>query len=277
VTALAPLGSARLLVLVAGLVGPMLLAGCSEAAGEPVQVEVAPGQVVTVSEAPKPTHGIVSGIVGDDALYPLPNATIWVVGLDLSATTDGNGRFALVNVPAGIYILEGSKKDHATVQTTVDVQPGETARAVLLLARVPSTDPYHVTFRQEAFAELRTAGFSFNGENMTMPFTLDPSRALTLVLESTWEGIIQSTETEPLSYEVQEVGLRTIVAGRAANPFTLHVDARILPPGHDRFLFSVEPDALEPTVMAQAHGDLLATLFYNEPAPPGWSVLAGDS
>ena len=264
-------------LLLAGLLCSMVLAGCSQAPSEPVEVEVAPGQVVTVTEAPKPTHGIVSGIVGDDALYPLPNATIWVLGLNLSAKTDGNGRFAMVNVPAGIYILEGSKKDHATVQTTVDVQPGETARAVLLLARVPSTDPYHVTFRQEAFVEFRTAGLSYNSANTTLTFSLDPSRAVTLVLESTWEGVIQSTEPQPLSYELQEVGLRSIVAGRAPNPFTLHVDARILPPGHDRFLFSVEQSSLEPTVMAQAHGELLATLFYNEAAPPGWSILNGDS
>ncbi|HJQ92875.1 MAG TPA: carboxypeptidase-like regulatory domain-containing protein [Candidatus Thermoplasmatota archaeon] len=265
------------LPLLAAILSSTALAGCSQASGEPVEVEVAPGQVVTVSEAPKPTHGIVSGIVGDDALYPLPNATIWVLGLNLSAKTDGSGRFAMVNVPAGLYILEGSKKDHATVQTTVDVQPGETSRAVLLLARVPSTDPYHVTFRQEAFVEVRTAGLSFNGENTTMSFSLDPSRALTLVLESAWEGVIQSTEEQPLNYELQEVGLRTILADRATNPFTLHVDARILPPGNDRFLFSVEPGSLEPTVMAEAHGELLATLFYNEPAPPGWSVLGGDS
>jgi hypothetical protein len=264
------------LLLAAGLCA-MMLAGCSQAPDEPVEVEVAPGQVVTVSEAPKPTRGIVSGIVGDDALYPLPNATVWVLGLDLSAQTDGNGRFAIVNVPAGIYILEGSKKDHATVQTTVDVQPGQTARAVLLLARVPSTDPYHVTFRQEAFAEADVAGLSFNQDNATLTISLDPSRAVTLVLESTWEGVIQSTEAEPLSYELEEVGLRRILMGRGPNPFTVHVDARILPPDHDRFLFSVGPRSMEPTVMAEAHGELLATLFYNEPAPSGWSVLAGDS
>jgi hypothetical protein len=33
---------------------------------------------------------------------------------------------------------------------------------------------------------------------------------------------------------------------------------------------------MEPTVMAEAHGDLFVTLFYNEAAPPGWSVLGGD-
>jgi hypothetical protein len=110
-----------------------------------------------------------------------------------------------------------------------------------------------------------------------LSFNLDPSRAVTLVLESTWDGVIESTEAEPLTYDLQEVGLRSIVTGHAANPFSMHLDARILPPGHVRFLFSIEPDAFDPTVMAEAHGDILATLFYNEAAPPGWSVLNGDA
>src|SRR5688500_7044655 len=204
--------------LLAAALSCIALAGCSGDPG-PVEVEVT-GQVVTVSEAPKPTHGIVSGIVGDDALYPLANATVWVLGLGLSAQTDANGRFAVVNVPAGIYILEGSKKDHATVQTTADVQPGETARAVLLLARLPSTDPYHVTFRQEAFVEFDAAGLAWSS-NTTLSFSRDPSRAVTLVVESAWDGVIQTAEEQPLAYEVQEVGLRSIAAGRATNPFSL--------------------------------------------------------
>ncbi len=263
-------------VLFVALFFAAAFAGCSEDSKEPVAVEVAPGQTITVSEAPKPTHGIVSGIVGDDALYPLPNATVWVLSLNLSAQTDSNGRFAIINVPAGVYILEGSKKDHATVQTTVDVIPGQTARAVLLLGRLPPTDPYHITWQQEAFVELDAAGMAWSTDNTTLSFSRDPSRLVTLVVESTWEGIIQSTEAAPLSYDIQEVGLRSIVAGRAGNPFSLHLDARILPPDHDQFLFTVEPGTLEPTVMAQAYGTLFVTLFYNEAAPPGWSILNGD-
>jgi hypothetical protein len=253
------------------------LAGCSGGDGGPMEVEVAPGQVITVTEAPKPTHGIVSGIVGDDALYPLPGATVWVLGLNLSTTTDSNGRFALVNVPAGVYILEGSKKDHATVQTTADVLPGETARAVLLLQRIPSTDPYHTTYHQEAFMEFSGAGVSFSGTNTSLPFELDESRAVTLVLESRWDGTVASTATEPFDFEVQEISRRTIVAGRMTNPYSVHIDARVLPPAHDRFLFSVWARAPEPTVMVEARGDLFATIFYNEAAPSGWSILAGDS
>jgi hypothetical protein len=255
-----------------------VLAGCSGGADEgPVEVEVAPGQVVTVSEAPKPTHGIVTGIVGDDALYPLPGATVWILSANLSATTDANGRFAIVNVPVGIYILEGEKKDHSTVQTTVEVAPGETARAVLLLARLPPTDPYHSTFHREAFVEFTAGGFVLSGNSTPLDFERDPSRAVTLVIESAWDGIIQSTESEPLKYEIQELGLRSIVGGRAANPFSMHLDARILPPDHSQYMFSVQPETLETTVMAESHGDLFVTIFYNEAAPAGWSVLNGDA
>ena len=261
---------------VAVLLCAVLLAGCSDSPG-PVEVEVAPGQLVTVSEAPKPTHGIVAGLVGDDALYPLANATIWVLGLNRSTTTDGSGRFALINVPAGVYILEGSKKDHATVQTTADVVPGETARAVLLLQRLPSTDPYHVIPHQEAFVEFRTVGLSLNSDNTTLPFRIDDVRARTVVLESAWEGIIQSTEERPLLYELADNDGRVIVTDRAANPFSVHVDARVLDPTGNKFRFTVGPDALDPTVMAQASGDLFVTVFYNQPARTGWSILSGDA
>lgn len=259
---------------IALMLSAVVLAGCSGSDGEPMKVEVAPGQVITVTEAPKPTHGIVSGIVGDDALYPLPDATVWILGLNLSATTDSNGRFAIVNVPAGVYILEGSKTDHATVQTTADVLPGETARAVLLLQRIPSTAPYHVTFHQEAFTEFSGGGLRV-GSNGTLSFSRDDSRAVTLVLESRWGGTMLSSEPDPLAYELEEVSRRTIIADRAPNPFSLHVDARILPPGHDTFRFTVGPETLEATVVAESRGDLYATVFYNEAAPSGWSILAG--
>jgi hypothetical protein len=131
-----------------------------------------------------------------------------------------------------------------------------------------------VTFHQEAFVEFSSAGLTF-GSNGTLTFDLDESRAVTLVLESRWSGSVFSTEPEPLAFDLQEVSRRTILTDRVPNPFSLHVDARILPPGHDTFLFSVGPGNLEATVVAESRGDLYATVFYNEAAPPGWSILAG--
>lgn len=259
------------------LLAALALAGCANGGpGGTVEVEVGPGHVVEFEEPPKPSHGIVSGIVGDDALYPLPEATVIVVGMGLTGVSDKNGRFAILDVPTGLYILEGRKKDHETVQTTVDVQPGEIARAVLLLGRLPPTDPYHTTVQQDAFVEFAAPLFGAIGRNTTLEFSRDPSRAVTLVAESTWEGTIQSTVDKPLTYTLEERDLRVIVTDAAANPFVLHLDARILPPEQDAFRLTVEPRWSDPVVMVQARGQVFATLFYNAPAPPGWSILAGN-
>jgi hypothetical protein len=253
------------------------LAGCSQAEA-PKEVEIAPGETVTVSEAPRPSLGTVSGIVGDDALYPLAGVEISILGLNMTTTTRSGGQFVLVNVPAGLYILEGELKDHATAQTTVDVQPDKVARAVLLLARLPATDPYHTTFKQDAFVDL-SVGTLFVGsyENVTMEFTLDPSKAVTLVAESKWDGTIETLDGKPLSYDLQGTDLRSIMADSAANPFSLRIDARVLPPRQDQFTFTAGPRDLGPQVMLESTGTLFMTIFYNEAAPDGWSMLAGGT
>lgn len=265
-------GAALSLLLLAAL-----LAGCSQAEA-PKEVEIAPGQTVSVSEAPRPSLGTVSGIVGDDALYPLAGVQVSILGLNMTTTSRQGGQFVLVNVPAGLYILEGSLKDHATAQTTVDVQPDKVARAVLLLARLPATDPYHTTFKQDAHIDASVGTF-FVGDfqNTTMDFTLDQSKAVTLVAESTWDGTIESADGKPLAYDLQGADLHSILADSAANPFTVRIDGRVLPPGHDRFSFTAGPRDLGPQLMLESKGTIFMTVFYNEAAPDGWSMLTGGS
>jgi hypothetical protein len=250
-----------------------LLAGCGGKGA--TTVEVAPGQVVELTAPPKPSRGIVSGIVGDDAVYPLANATIFILGLGLNTTTDPNGRFAIVDVPPGIYILEGSLKNHASAQTTVDVQAGEVAKAVLLLPRVPPTDPYHATVQHETFIDAWAAFLRMGGNTSTLDIVLDPSEARTMVLEATWSGTVVATGSTAFDFSLQTSDNKEVVAGPAGNPFSVHLDARILPPGRQSFLFSVQPrlDA----VLLQSEGRLYATVFYNAEAPPQWSMLAGDT
>jgi len=259
------------------LVVAALLAGCTQSEA-PKQVEVAPGQVVTVTEAPKPSLGTVSGIVGDDALYPLAGVQITILGLNLSTTSRSGGGFVIVNVPPGLYVLEGEIKDHATAQTTVDVQPGKVAKGVLLLARLPATDPYHTTFKQDAVIEAYAAGLSvYTDNNATLPFTLDRSKPVTLVAESTWQGTIEEASGNPLAYDLKNVDLKSIVSDTAPNPFTLRIDARILPPGRDQFSFTVTPRDFTPEVMLEAKGTIYVTVFYNQAAPDGWSLLSGST
>jgi hypothetical protein len=249
-----------------------LLAGCQDRG--PTTIEVAPGQVIEVTEAPKPSRGIVSGIVGDDALYPLANATVFVLGLGLNTTTDKNGRYAILDVPPGIYIVEGSKKDHATVQTTADVRAGEVAKAVLILPRTPPTDPYHTTVQQEAYADLYGVIAINTGNSTTLRIGLDEAQARTLVLEATWDGTVLANNAEPFDFRLS-TEVREIVADTTPNPFSTHVDARVLPPQSRLFEFTHEPRP--DTIVLQSSARLFATVFYNAEAPPGWSILAGDT
>lgn len=259
-----------------GLALLVALAGCSSSGG-PHEVEVAPGYTVQVDEPEAPGNGRVAGIVGDDALYPLEGASIYLMGTELSTTSDSAGRFALLDVPPGIYIVEARLKDHAASQTTADVQPGQTARAVLLLPRIPPTDPYHVTLEHENFVEFAGGGAAFGGNRTAFVFTLDPSAPKTVVLESRWEGTFIATgQQEPLTYRLTDPGQREVQAGAVPNPFVVHVDARILTPGHDTFTLRVEPNWIEPIVF-QGHGRTYVTVFYNEPAPAAWSFLAGST
>lgn len=249
------------------------LAGCG-GKPKPREVEVAPGFVVEVEEPIKPTLGIVAGVVANDALYTLEGVFVRLVGLDLNATSDASGRFVLVNVPAGIYILEGSKKDHKTVQTTVDVQPDKTARAVLLLERLPPTDPFHITWSHEAYVEV--SAVTTWGRNTTLDLQLDPSQPRTLVLESLWEGaVLVPTSDRFLTYRLATLDGRELMRGTSTNPVVLHVDAGILPPGQPNLRFTAEPTPTE-AVAYQARGQTFATVFYNEPAPGDWSLLAGS-
>lgn len=271
--------SAATSLSLASLVCLLALAGCAE--DGPTEIEVAPGQLVTVSEAPQPGNGIVSGIVGDDALYPLEGVDVYIVGLDRLAKTDSGGRFALVDVPPGIYLLEGSKKDHATTQTTVDVRSDEIAKAVLLLARLPPTDPFHTTVKGEGRVGMlpgENITITIGGASVHMDFEVGDSRALTLVLESIWEGVLlDSGNQPPLRFEVTRLGMSDpVLAQEAPNPFAVHVDARILPPGDSLFRFDVAAGFPDPVVL-DASVQSFVTVFYNEPAPPGWSILAGSS
>jgi hypothetical protein len=264
-----------LLAACAVLVAATALAGCSGSG--PREVEVAPGEIVTVTEAPKPQAGTVSGIVGDDALYPLANVQVTIVGLNMSATTKAGGQFAIVNVPAGIYILEGELKDHATTQTTVDVQPGKVARAVLLMARLPPSDPYHTTFKAEGFTEFGAGDINVLGDgNFTVEVQLDRSRPATIVAESKWDNL-QTTDDQPLWFDLRTPAFEEIVSGPAANPFVTRIDPRILPPGRSLLDFEVRVKTLAPVVAAQSHDTSFVTVFYNQPAPDGWSVLAGSA
>src|SRR5262245_31373026 len=54
------------------------------------------------------TTGKLSGIVTDPKKQPLAGANVILVGVPLGAASDADGRYAILNVPAGTYTVKAS-------------------------------------------------------------------------------------------------------------------------------------------------------------------------
>jgi hypothetical protein len=69
----------------------------------------------------------LTGVVLDpDTGKPLASAIVSIEGTDISATTDENGRYTLMNVPSGIQTLIINAADHSLIRVSVNAQVGQT-------------------------------------------------------------------------------------------------------------------------------------------------------
>lgn len=118
------------------------------------------------------TSGTLTGTVLDAGGKPVVAATVLLVGSRLGAYTDAEGRFTILNVPAGTYSVKVSRLGYNSVtteevrlsadrQTTLDVNLGETTlqtEEVVVIAERPPVDlkltSSQVTMTTEEIEEL---------------------------------------------------------------------------------------------------------------------------
>jgi hypothetical protein len=257
----------------------LALAGCGGKGDGANQVRLGDGSRISLDlpaeqqPDPEDIHGAISGVVVDDAIFPVPGATVGIRDRDLSATADEDGLFAFEGMPPGLYTLEVRKEGHAAGLGTVNVKSGQVAKAVVQSPRLPFVAPYHATW---AFDEVRTPddliwGTAGNHEHVV---ALDHPLK-TLVLESAWQGI-QDGLGDPLDYWVD--GERTSdepATGSAPNPMVQTFGDDLVAPDEYAVRLRVTPSWA--SVPLQAQGKVFATLFYVEPAPPGWSIAGGSA
>lgn len=265
-----PGASAMLALLLAAA-----FAGCSDD-NAATSVTLPSGEQVKVEEKVEEGKGFVHGLVGDDAIQLLDDVYIRLVGTEHNTRTGADGTFLLVNVEPGIYVLEGSKKDHATVQTTVDVHPGKVAKAVLLMERLPTTTPFCYTEAHQSHIDVGGGLFLALGNGSTR-LTVDLDRDPTaLVIESAWEGTIVGASEAQLHYRVNVLRNRDwYLEGNGPNPFNMAVEGRAIPPAEPQITVDVTPNNPGQTVFA-ADGVTYVTVFQNIGAPLGWSVVDGS-
>lgn len=79
--------------------------------------------------------GVIDGVVTDTLLQPLNAADVTVVGAGLRVVTGANGRFRMVQVPPGQYLLVVRRIGYAPTSGIVDVPATDTLRLSYTLER----------------------------------------------------------------------------------------------------------------------------------------------
>jgi len=89
----------------------------------------------TLSAQSKPLGAVgqIDGVVSDTSLSPLADATITIVGTDIRVVTGPNGRFRLIDIPAGKYALLARHIGYEPTTTQITVGDLDTLRISIAL------------------------------------------------------------------------------------------------------------------------------------------------
>jgi hypothetical protein len=255
-----------------------LLAGCGGKDGGAGQVRLGDGTRVSLDlpEEQQPAaddiRGAVSGIVVNEAIFPVPNATVAVRDRDLEATTDADGRFVFEDMAPGLYTLTVRMEAYADGLGTVNVKSGLVTKSILQVQHLPVRDPYHTTLKFSVAYNEVDATWSGVPDQL-VAFDMQPS---TVVLEAVWSGLVDTTVEDLLQYYVQpESDPERQQSGGGPNPLRVQLDSDFFPRGEYAVRFNVFPSYTSLSV--ESRGDLFLTIFYVQPAPDGWSLAAGDT
>lgn len=108
--------------------------------------------------------GVIDGVVTDTTLQPLNAADVTIVGAGLRVVTGANGRFRLVQVPPGQYLLVVRRIGYAPTSGIVEVPVADTLRLSYTLERstfaldTVRINSRRVTMRMVDFEQRRLQG-----------------------------------------------------------------------------------------------------------------------
>ena len=179
----------------------------------------------------RPAVGVIDGVVTDTGLVALADVTVSMLGSGLKVVTGTSGRFQLLAVPPGQYILMVRRIGFAPVSSAVQVAAGDTLRASFALERfVTALDTVKVatkrlSMRMAEFEDRRRSG---EGQFMTQTEIDKRNTPFLTALLRTFQAVDIP----------RDVALNRRVPGAyGACPYQFFVDGVAIPtPGIDRDL-----------------------------------------
>ncbi len=245
------------------------LAGCGGKDSGAGEVRLGDGSRISLDlpteqqPAPDDIRGAVSGVVVNEAIFPLPGALVSVRDREIQATTDENGKFVFEAMPPGLYTLEVRMEGYGDGLGTINVKSGQVTKSILQVHRLPALDLYNT-------AEDVLVG---SAPESLVAFDLQPK---TVILEASWQGLTETPMGDMLQYEVRpESDSEAFQSGGGPNPLLVRFESDFFPRGEYAIRFSVHPTYWSsPT---ETRGQVFLTIFYGDPAPEGWSLVRGDT
>lgn len=122
------------LTLAAGLSAALFASSAGAQERQTMQQRIAREKA---EQAPRPSNGlgIIEGVVTDTLLRPLGAADVTVIGTSAKITTGDNGRFRMMQVPAGQYLLVVRRVGYSPTSGIIEVPESDTLRLTYTLAR----------------------------------------------------------------------------------------------------------------------------------------------
>ena len=111
---------------------------CAAYMGVPVDAQVLG---FSVSHDDTMRYGRIEGIVIDkDTKEPLPGAVVLILGTELGANTDLDGRYCIVHVPAGSYTVEARMLGFASISLKERVVRADSVTDCIVMLPVAPID-----------------------------------------------------------------------------------------------------------------------------------------
>lgn len=311
-------------VLSALLLLTTALAGCSDDPGivsldavdqgTPGTPPPAAGPPVETEQPPAPEGEpvmTVSGVVNDEEARPVPGATVQLVALNRTRTTDAAGAFVFENVPVGFHVVRADATDFLAAEVTArPAGDGGTASVVLVLQRF-AEEPYSQTVQFQGIMQCAAEYLIISPSCDTLleagggPSVTQDETSFGFQVAPNWRTLVLDLDFDGDAHPGLD-GLRVTVRGATdrADSGSYEQYARLygasnyhLAPGGEyqdgtgpvpqnatAFQFEVYPHShayhpggagfLGVGVGLDVEFDLYATAFYVQGAPDGWSFLA---
>lgn len=178
-------------VLVSSLI---LLAGCTTPAAAPAG---GPGDgVLHDGLEATATTGIIRGVVVDETVAPVANATVKIPSIGRETTVDENGAFGFDRLDPGSFFLSIEKLGYQSQQASAVVIAGvgEPDMVRIQLLRDPLTTPYVVPFQFTGFLRCSLSYIALcgalpdeTGDSFMVEFPLT-SQPDWINMEAVWDG-----------------------------------------------------------------------------------------